>query len=75
MATNQILINGLSGKSTRNLEVKHGFISSIISSVVKWQERASMRHQLASLDKKYLVDMGVSSQNALDEISKPFWRA
>lgn len=34
-----------------------------------------MRHQLASLDKKYLNDMGIASHHAQDEISKPFWRA
>lgn len=75
MSSNHIIINDLGGNATGNSKIKHGFFGSIFESVVKWQERASMRHQLASLDKKYLVDMGVSSQNALDEISKPFWRA
>ncbi|USG62387.1 hypothetical protein NBZ79_05260 [Sneathiella marina] len=75
MASNHIIINDLGGKATRNSEAKTGFFGSIVESVVKWQGRASMRRQLASLDKKYLVDMGVSSQQALDEISKPFWRA
>ncbi|MEH6526221.1 MAG: hypothetical protein V7723_09120 [Sneathiella sp.] len=74
MASNHIIINDLGGNAARNSEVKRGFFGSVVETVVKWQERASMRHQLASLDKKYLVDMGVSSQNALDEISKPFWR-
>jgi uncharacterized protein YjiS (DUF1127 family) len=33
-----------------------------------------MRHRLASLDEKYLTDMGLNHHHALDEISKPFWR-
>jgi len=75
MASNHIIINDLGGNTAGNSKIKHGFFGSIVESVVKWQERASMRHQLASLDQKNLVDMGLSSQNALDEISKPFWRA
>lgn len=75
MASNHIVINDLGGNATGKSKIRYGFFGSIVESVIKWQERASMRHQLASLDKKYLVDMGVSSQNALDEISKPFWRA
>ncbi|MEX0584063.1 MAG: hypothetical protein WD185_10355 [Sneathiella sp.] len=30
-----------------------GFMGSITGAILKWQERATMRHHLASLDKVY----------------------
>jgi len=67
------------GNTGRNTGVsstaKHGFFGKIIGTVVVWQERASSRHHLASLDKKYLTDMGMTYWTAQDEVSKPFWRS
>ena len=40
-----------------------------------WQDRASQRAQLASLEDCYLADMGITREDALAEAAKPFWRA
>ncbi|PHQ71812.1 MAG: hypothetical protein COB93_02225 [Sneathiella sp.] len=67
------------GKLGRNTGIssapKLSLFGNIAQTVLTWQERASSRHQLASLDKKYLTDMGLTYHRAQDEISKPFWRS
>ena len=75
MASNHIIINGLGGNAKGTTGLTKNFLGSAIATIVKWQERASMRHHLATLDKNYLDDMGVSTHQALEEIAKPFWRA
>ncbi|MZR32432.1 DUF1127 domain-containing protein [Sneathiella litorea] len=52
-----------------------GILGSIASTILNWQERASMRHQLASLDKEYLNDMGLSTSAVKLETSKSFWQS
>ena len=39
-----------------------------------WQERASQRRLLASLEDRMLKDVGISRADAEREASKPFWR-
>ncbi len=39
-----------------------------------WQERASQRKLLASLEDRMLKDVGISRADAEREASKPFWR-
>jgi uncharacterized protein YjiS (DUF1127 family) len=43
--------------------------------LLTWQERASERHALASLDAHMLSDIGLSRADAWREAAKPFWRA
>lgn len=40
-----------------------------------WYERDRQRRQLATLDRRFLRDMGVSPIDAAHEAAKPFWRA
>ena len=51
-----------------------GSLHAVIETVLVWQERASQRHQLASLDDTLLRDIGLSRSDAAREASKPFWR-
>lgn len=43
--------------------------------LLTWQERATQRHALASLDARMLGDLGLSRADVRHETSKPFWRA
>ncbi|MEX1034917.1 MAG: hypothetical protein WDZ54_03110 [Sneathiella sp.] len=52
-----------------------GFMGSITGAILKWQERATMRHHLASLDKVYLTDMGLSASQIETETGKAFWQS
>ena len=45
------------------------------SLLLTWQERASERHLLMSLEDHMLRDIGLSRADALREAAKPFWRA
>lgn len=62
-------------------EAPLGFWHSVLRSparafdtVLLWQERASQRVQLASLDDRALRDMGLSRADVQREVSLPFWR-
>jgi len=43
--------------------------------LLTWQERATQRHALASLDERLRRDLGLSRAEACSEAAKPFWRA
>ncbi len=47
----------------------------ILNTLVVWQERATQRAHLASLEDHFLKDMGLSHADAATEAAKPFWRA
>jgi uncharacterized protein YjiS (DUF1127 family) len=55
------------------------FIPRIAVSVFKqlliWQERATERHHLATLNEQSLKDIGLTAHDVGRELSKPFWRA
>ncbi|MCG8490706.1 MAG: DUF1127 domain-containing protein [Sneathiellales bacterium] len=53
---------------------KRGFLSTVTRTVLTWQERASMRHQLASLNEENLSDIGLTAHQAAMEARKPFWQ-
>jgi uncharacterized protein YjiS (DUF1127 family) len=42
--------------------------------VLAYQERASSRAVLRTMDERMLKDMGISYEDALREAYKPFWR-
>ncbi len=46
----------------------------IADRLLTWQERASQRAHLASLDDRMLKDIGLSRADVLAESSRPFWR-
>ena len=43
--------------------------------LIVWYQRARQRHQLAQLDDRALLDIGVSRALAQAEANKPFWQA
>ena len=51
-----------------------GAVTAAADYLYLWQERASQRTQLASLDGRILKDMGISRADAAHEAAKPFWR-
>ncbi len=73
-------LNALNAKhsghfSTKTPATKTGLLSTFGKTVLVWQERASMRHNLAQLDKENLCDMGISTDFVSAEIKKHFWQA
>lgn len=42
--------------------------------LIAWQERAMERAQFAAMDDRMRKDMGISYEDWLREINKPFWR-
>ena len=54
-----------------------GFLAKIagraIAVLYAWQERASTRHRLMTLDDRMLKDIGLSRADAEREGRKPFW--
>ena len=46
-----------------------------VGNLLTWQERATQRHALATLETRILRDMGLSRADAQREAAKPFWRA
>lgn len=59
----------LDGKRLMATQLKHAF-----TGVQTWVRRAKARRQLAELDARMLADVGLTREQALDEINKPFWR-
>ena len=47
---------------------------SLLDLLLSWQERASMRRALESLDDHALKDIGLSRDRIACEVRKPFWR-
>ncbi|MBL4666320.1 MAG: DUF1127 domain-containing protein [Sneathiella sp.] len=53
---------------------KTGLLATLTQTVLVWQERASMRHSLATLDQENLSDIGLTASDISQEIRKPFWQ-
>ncbi len=54
---------------------KRGVVSTVLNTLLVWQERSSMRRHLANLDERNLNDIGMTYAQMSDEASKPFWQA
>ncbi len=50
-------------------------IAGVGQTLLTWQQRASQRRHLATLDARLLHDTGISREDALAEARKPFWQA
>lgn len=50
-------------------------LGAVFAALYTWQERATMRRRLLSLDDRMLSDMGLTRADAEREGLKPFWRA
>ena len=51
-----------------------GLFAGVFNRLLLWQERASQRQALSSLDDRMLRDIGVTRAEAERESGKPFWR-
>jgi uncharacterized protein YjiS (DUF1127 family) len=60
--------------SVKPTSAKAGLIVSIGRTILMWQERASMRHNLSQLDQENLNDMGIDHTFVEMEVKKPFWQ-
>ena len=49
--------------------------ANVIDTILSWHERGYQRHLLAEMDDRMLSDIGLESQDVLEETAKPFWRA
>jgi uncharacterized protein YjiS (DUF1127 family) len=49
-------------------------LSAILDRLLLWQERASQRHQLMTMEDHRLRDMGLTRADLEREMRKPFWR-
>ncbi len=49
-------------------------LSAILDRLLLWQERATQRHQLMTMEDHRLRDMGLTRAAIAHEINKPFWR-
>lgn len=50
-------------------------VGRLLDTLITWQERATQRHALATLDDRILKDVGLGRADVAIEVSKPFWRA
>jgi uncharacterized protein YjiS (DUF1127 family) len=49
-------------------------LSAILDRLLLWQERATQRHRLMTMEDHRLRDMGLTRAAVAHEINKPFWR-
>jgi len=49
-------------------------LTSLIHTLEIWPIRRDGRQELSSLDDEQLKDVGISREDVLREVSKPFWR-
>ena len=49
-------------------------VTTGVDLVLAWQERATERSHLATLDDRLLRDIGLSRSDVEREVSQPFWR-
>ena len=75
------ILNSLARGRTRRpvgplytLSRRGGAISALIALLLTWQERASQRDALSTLDDRMLKDIGLSRADVFLEARKPFWR-
>lgn len=64
----------LDSSSFSNQAVEASLFSRVIDTLALWQERVSSRRQLARLDARLLSDAGISEDQRVAELAKPFWR-
>lgn len=61
-------------RQRRRLAELTSALPALLETLFTWQERASQRRHLASLDDRLLKDMGIFRADVEVEASKPFWR-
>jgi uncharacterized protein YjiS (DUF1127 family) len=53
----------------------HEFFARAAAILDIWRQRIKQRNDLTELNTSLLADIGISEDQRLAEISKPFWRA
>lgn len=53
----------------------HGFIETVADVVRTWRRRAAERAELAIWTDRDLNDVGLSRDDVMLEVEKPFWRS
>ncbi len=74
MSLNTLNAKHLGHTSVKPSSVKTGLIAAIGRTILLWQERSSMRHNLAQLDQENLTDMGIDHTFVEMEVKKHFWQ-
>ena len=68
-----ILDRATAGPADRPAERLRAALSSVILTLLRWQELARQRRALARLDDRMLKDLGLTRADALREAGRPFW--
>lgn len=50
-------------------------MARVVKTLVKWQRREIWRARLSDFDERMLKDIGLTREQAMLEVRKPFWRA
>jgi uncharacterized protein YjiS (DUF1127 family) len=58
----------------KTIPVASQFAMEFARLVARWSHRARSRRELANLEPRLLIDIGLSREAALKEAEKPFWR-
>jgi uncharacterized protein YjiS (DUF1127 family) len=68
METSRVPRVGFVGRAIKDIG------KTIWTVLLRWQEREEMRSRLADMDDRILKDVGLTREDLLREIAKPFWR-
>ncbi len=72
LARNAIIATELSGH--KSIPVLSRIAMEFARLVARWSHRHQSRRELAELDSRLLMDIGLTREAALKEAEKPFWR-
>jgi uncharacterized protein YjiS (DUF1127 family) len=61
------------GRSPKDIAL--AALHRVVTSIAIWRKRAALRGDLACLDSRMIEDIGLSQEQFLAEIHKPFWKA
>ncbi len=50
------------------------FVDRVIAKIKFWASRSRQRKQLARLDARMLMDIGITAEQVKVELAKPFWK-
>lgn len=68
------LVTTLSGADRQTGTGRQSWLPSLLATLRLWRKRSRERAQLASFSLRELHDIGLSNADAMQEVSKPFWR-
>jgi uncharacterized protein YjiS (DUF1127 family) len=74
----QTLAHGAVHGLSEQVSLAQGFkrvVSAAFETLLSWQQRSFDRGHLASLDHRFIQDMGMTRSDVAYEVMKPFWRS